>query len=190
MCECRHWLQVSVALPTLSFGANACRRILNRRQCAIVLTRAAERHKLCILGEQQNLVTPLTRHSRTDACICRSAYAVVWRKRLPTYLQSLPVCDRPDASCRAAQILHTGRAVESCKAYRTLAAIPDTARKRQRQATAQAERQIHATNVCTRTLATHVHSSSARAVPYTAKPRHARVNRQNGVIQRVIRLRR
>ena len=124
------------------------------------------------------------------ASICRSAYAVVWRQRLPSYLKSPPVCYSPDASCRAAQILHTGRAAESCKAYRTLAAIPDTARKRQRQATAQAERQIHATNVCTRTLATHVHSSSARAVPYTAKPRHARVNRQNGVIQRVIRLRR
>ena len=34
------------------------------------------------------------------------------------------------------------------------------------QATAQAERQIHATNVCTRTLATHVHSSRARCSIY------------------------
>ena len=32
--------------------------------------------------------------------------------------------------------------------------------------TAQAERQIHAANVCPRMLATHGHSSSARAVPY------------------------
>ena len=62
--------------------------------------------------------------------------------------------------------------------------------KRQRQTTAKAERQIHATNVCTRTLATHVHSSSARAVPYMAKPRRASTNRQNGFIQRVLRLRR
>ena len=46
--------------------------------------------------------------------------------------------------------------------------------KRRRQARAQAERQIHATNVCARSLATHLHSSSARAVPYMAKPQHAR----------------
>ena len=40
--------------------------------------------------------------------------------------------------------------------------------KRRRHATAQAERQIHATNVCPR-----IHGSSALAVPYVAKPRHA-----------------
>ena len=47
--------------------------------------------------------------------------------------------------------------------------------KRRRQATAQAEWQIHATNVCTRTLATYVHSSSARAVPYIWQSLHTRV---------------
>ena len=29
------------------------------------------------------------------ACICRSAYAVAWRRRLPPYLESPPACDRP-----------------------------------------------------------------------------------------------
>ena len=37
VCECRRWQRVSVALPALSSGADACRRILNRRQCAIGL---------------------------------------------------------------------------------------------------------------------------------------------------------
>ena len=63
-------------------------------------------------------------------------------------------------------------------------------RKRQCQATAQAERHIHITNVCTRTLATHAHNSSARVVPYMAKPRHVRTNSQNGLIQPVLRFRR
>ena len=62
--------------------------------------------------------------------------------------------------------------------------------KRRRQATAQAERQLHTANVCTRTLATHVHSSSARSVPYMAQPRHPGTNRHNGFIHRVFRLRR
>ena len=29
------------------------------------------------------------------ACLCRSAYAVAWRRRLPPYLESPPVYDRP-----------------------------------------------------------------------------------------------
>ena len=29
------------------------------------------------------------------ACICRSACAVAWRRRLPPYLESPPVYDRP-----------------------------------------------------------------------------------------------
>ena len=62
--------------------------------------------------------------------------------------------------------------------------------KRRRRATAQAERQIHATNVCTRTPATQVHSNSARTVPYMAKSRDVRTNGQNGFIQRVLRLKR
>ena len=37
---------------------------------------------------------------------------------------------------------------------------------------------------------THAQSSSARAVPYMAKPRDARTNRQHGFIRRVFRLRR
>ena len=34
VCECRRWQRVSVALPALLPGVDACRRILNRRQCA------------------------------------------------------------------------------------------------------------------------------------------------------------
>ena len=36
-CEYRRWQRVSVALPTLSPGVDACRRTLNRRQLAIGL---------------------------------------------------------------------------------------------------------------------------------------------------------
>ena len=75
------------------------------------------------------------------------------------------------------------------KAYRTQGGDSRYCGKRRLQATAQAERQIHATNVCTRALATHVHSSSARAVSYMAKSRDARTNRQNGFIRRVLWLR-
>ena len=42
-CECRRWWRVSVALPALSPDTDACRRNLNRRQCAIGLNSAAGR---------------------------------------------------------------------------------------------------------------------------------------------------
>ena len=71
------------------------------------------------------------------------------------------------------------------KAYRALAAIQDTA-----PGDSAGRATVHAANVCTRTLATHVHSSPARAVPYMAKSRDARTDRQNAFIQRVVRLRR
>ena len=38
VCEYKRWQRVSVALPALSPGVDACRRILNRRQCAIGLS--------------------------------------------------------------------------------------------------------------------------------------------------------
>ena len=37
VCECRRWQRVPVALPALAPGTDFCRRILNRRQCAIGL---------------------------------------------------------------------------------------------------------------------------------------------------------
>ena len=42
VCECRRWQRVSVALPALSPGADACRRILNGCQCAIGLSNFPE----------------------------------------------------------------------------------------------------------------------------------------------------
>ena len=56
VCEYRLWQRVAVALPALSPGVIACRRILNRRQCAkdllsqrvaeldLLLTRMGPRH--------------------------------------------------------------------------------------------------------------------------------------------------
>ena len=35
VCEYRRWQRVSVAMPALSPGIDACRRILNHRDCAI-----------------------------------------------------------------------------------------------------------------------------------------------------------
>ena len=35
------------------------------------------------------------------ACICRSASADAWRRRLPQYLESPPVCDRPKETTRS-----------------------------------------------------------------------------------------
>ena len=75
------------------------------------------------------------------------------------------------------------------KAYLTQAAIRDIAAsvdaRRQR-------RQSDGYTLPTSVLAhqQHVHSSSVHADPCTAKPRHAKTNRQNGFIQRNPRLRR
>ena len=44
VCECRRWQRVSVALPALSPGADAGRRTLNRRQCAVGLSGDRARH--------------------------------------------------------------------------------------------------------------------------------------------------
>ena len=62
--------------------------------------------------------------------------------------------------------------------------------KRRRQASAQAERQMHATNVRTRTLATHAHQFSMRCSIHGASLETLEQNRQNGFIRRVFRWRR
>ena len=70
---------------------------------------------------------------------------------------------------RSAANLQVSAAYRRCLSFSHTGGDSRYGGKRRRQATAQAERQIHAINVCTRTLTTHVHSSSARAVPYRAK---------------------
>ena len=58
--------------------------------------------------------------------------------------------------------------------------------KRRRQATAQAERQIHAASVCTRTQATHTQQFSVRSSMY-GKVSRREDKSSNGFIRRVFR---